>query len=171
MRKFKLFNIRLSNQKGFTLIELLIYMGLLSFLLIIFTDIFASILDNQLQSKNTSNVSDDGRYIYSKFIYDVTRADEVVIPEAFGSPSAILRLLIDGQPYTYFLNENSLFITTPDGTNALNGNGSYISSLLFTKIGTPSAKSTVRINFTINGIATGRNSSESSNFQTTAGLR
>ncbi len=68
------------KQTGFTLVELLIYMGLLTIMVLIFTDIFTSIIDNQLGSENTSNVADDGRYIYSRFIYDVNRADSIVSP-------------------------------------------------------------------------------------------
>jgi Tfp pilus assembly protein PilW len=78
-------NQKVRNQDGFTIVELLIYMGLLVIMIVIFTQIFVSILDNQLRSTNTSNVADDGRYIYSRFIYDVNRADSIASPSAFGS--------------------------------------------------------------------------------------
>lgn len=75
-------NQKVRNQDGFTIVELLIYMVIM---IVIFTQIFVSILDNQLRSTNTSNVADDGRYIYSRFIYDVNRADSIASPSAFGS--------------------------------------------------------------------------------------
>lgn len=161
----------IASGAGFTLVELIIYMGLLVVMLLIFTDIFTSIIDNQLSSKNTSNVADDGRYIYSRFIYDVSRAQSVAEPASYGSASASMSLIIDGQSYTYALNNNNLIVTDPNGSYTLNSEGSSISGLLFTKVGTSSAKSTVRLNFTVAGNVTSRGISDQENFQTTAGLR
>ena len=167
-----LFNPRNATAKaGFTLVELLIYMGLLAVLVLVFTEIFMAIIDNQLGSKNTSNVADDGRYVYSRFIYDVERASQVTQPADFGSSSATLTLIIEGQNYTYSLSNNNLLVTDPSGSYVLNGEGSSISNLLFTKVGSPSAKDTVRINFTIVGNVTTRGISDQQTFQTTAGLR
>ncbi len=169
--QFSILKSQFSNKKGFTLIELIIYMGLLTVMVLIFTDIFMSIIDNQLSSKNTSSVADDGRYIYSRFIYDVNRADSIATPSAYGSSSATLGLVIEGKNYAYTLNNMNLLVTDPNGSYVLNGEGSSISALLFTKVGTQSAKGTVRLNFTINGIVTSRGISDSASFQTTAGLR
>lgn len=156
---------------GFTLVELLIYMGLLTVLVLMFTDIFITIIDNQLGSKNTSSVADDGRYIYSRFIYDIKRASQVTEPSAFGSSSATLRLVIDGQNYTYSQQSNNLLVTDPNGSYVLNGEGSSITNLLFTKVGTPSAKDTVKLNLTITGNVATRGILDQQIFQTTAGLR
>jgi hypothetical protein len=171
MKKLNAKRLTLNTSSGFTLVELIIYMGLLTMMTLIFTDIFMSIIDNQLSSKNTSSVADDGRYIYSRFIYDVGRADSIATPSAYGSSSATLGLVIGGQNYTYSLSNNNLIITDPTGTSNLNGEGSTVNSLLFTKIGTTSAHSTVRINFTIKGLVTSRGILDQENFQTTAGLR
>ena len=170
--KFSTLSIQFSNKdKGFTLVELLIYMGLLTVLILVFTDIFTSIIDNQLSSRNTSNVADDGRYIYSRFIYDVARSQAIIEPASYGSSSASMVLSIDGQNYTYSQVTNNLVVTSPAGAFALNGHGSSISGLLFTKVGTTSAKSTVRVNFTVKGIVTSRGILDQQIFQTTAGLR
>jgi len=159
------------NNGGFSLIELVIYMGLLSVLILVFTDIFASTIDNQLSSRNTSNVADDGRFIYSRFIYDMGRAQSINQPSVYGSSSASMDLAIAGQNYTYSLSNNNLIITSPAGSYALNGYGSSISGLLFTKVGTTSAKDTIRINFTVKGVVTNRGILDQQVFQTTAGLR
>ncbi len=159
------------SDKGFTLVELIIYMGLLTVMVLVFTDIFTSIIDNQLSSENTSSVADDGRYIYSRFIYDVNRADAILTPSGFGSSSASLVLVINGVTTTYEATNGSLLVTTPSGSTALNGYGSSIDSLLFTKVGTPSAEDTVQINFTVNGNINTRGISDTQVFQTTAGLR
>lgn len=173
IKPFKLFpsDYSLIPNRGFTLVELLIYMGLLAIIILVFTEIFISIIDNQLSSRNTSNVADDGRYIYSRFIYDVNSGQSITQPSEFGSTSAALTLVIGGQNYTYSLINNNLTITDPTGVHALNGYGSSISALLFTKVGTTSAKSTVRINFTVKGITTTRGILDQQSFQTTAGLR
>lgn len=159
------------KQTGFTLVELLIYMGLLVILILIFTEIFSSIIENQLSSTNTSNVADDGRYIYSRFIYDVGRADAILEPELFGSTSANLVLDINGEIYTYSTSSGNIVIEDPRGTYQLNGYGSVITDLLFTKIGTNSAEDTVQVNFTINGNVQKAGISDQQIFQTTAGLR
>lgn len=161
----------LITNKGFTLVELLIYMGLLTVIVLVFTEVFISIIDNQLSSQNTSNVADDGRYIYSRFIYDVNRAESITQPSEFGGTSDTMTLLIGGQNYIYSLNNNNLTVTDPTGIHALNGYGASISNLLFTKVGIISAKSTVRINFTVKGITTTRGILDQQSFQTTAGLR
>ena len=170
-KKLKAKRYTLNASRGFTLVELIIYMGLLTIMLLIFTDIFVSILDNQVSSKNTSNVADDGRYIYSRFIYDVTRADSITIPSSFGSQSATMTLVIDGQNYIYSLSNGNLLLNDPSGVNSLNSYGSTVSALLFTKIGTASAKSTVKLNFTITGTAQNHGLIDQKVFQTTAGLR
>ena len=159
------------NTAGFTLIELIIYMGLLSVVVLVFTDIFMSVVDNQLSSTNTSQVSNDGRYIYSRFIYDVSRAQTILEPASYGSPSSSLSLLINGENYEYNLSGETLSITKPNGTFELNGDGTAISDLTFTKIGSGSAKSTVKINFTVTGKVAVRGIFDRKIFQTTAGLR
>ncbi len=164
-------SIKMHKQRGFTLVELLIYMGLLVIMIVVFTQIFVSILDNQLRSTNTSNVADDGRYIYSRFIYDVNRADSIASPSAYGSSSASMTLVIDGIDNTYSATNGSLLVTTPTNTFILNGYGSTVTDLIFTKVGSPSAKSTVRMNFTISGTINSRGLIDRQDFQTTAGLR
>lgn len=161
-----------SASAGFTLVELIIYMGILSVLILTFTDIFASIIDNQLGSQDTSNVSIDGRFIYSRFIYDVNRAQSVADPTPAGSTSANLNLVINGQNYVYSLDpNNNLVLTSPDGSFSLNGEGTTVSGLLFTNVGTTSAKNTVRLNFTITGTIKTHGAIQREDFQTTAGLR
>ena len=160
-----------AKSAGFTLVELLIYMGLLAVIILVFTEVFISIIDNQLSSRNASNVADDGRYIYSRFIHDVNRAESITQPSEFGSTSAALTLVIGSQNYTYSLSNNNLTVTDPEGSHALNGYGSSISALLFTKVGTSNSKSTVKINFTVNGVTTTRGILDQQSFQTTAGLR
>lgn len=159
------------NRSGFTLVELIIYMGLLAMLVLIFTEIFTSVVDNQLSSSNTSNVSGDGRYIYSRFVYDVARAQSITDPSVFASPSSTMTLLINGENYTYQLDNGDLSIEAPSGTFQLNSQGTTISNLTFSKVGSASARSTVQLNFTVTGDVDSGGIFDQKNFQTTAGLR
>lgn len=164
-------SINKKQNSGFTLVELIIYMGLLTMLILIFTQIFTSILDNQLSSESNSQVAEDGRYIYSRFIYDVNRAQAITLPANLGDTSSSLILTIDGQTYTYASDSGNLIITEPTGSNALNGFGTRISDLQFTRIGNVNGKHTVKINFTIVSNISLHGTSELKVFQTTAGLR
>lgn len=159
------------HDRGFTLVELLIYMGLLAIMVLIFTEIFTLILENQLESKNTSSVSTDGRFIYSRFIYDVNRAESIIYPAMFGSSSATLTLLIGGQEYTYSTLSGNLVITNASESAALNSYDTSISTLFFTKVGTTSANPTIQMRFTLRGLVTQRGIFDEQSFQTTAGLR
>lgn len=170
-QKLQTTSYKLQIDSGFTIVELLIYMGLLAVMILIFTDIFTQVLDNQKGSRNTSNVADDGRYIYSRFIYDINRADSIVEPTSFGSTSANLVIIIDGITHAYSASEGGLTITTPTESNSLSGYGSSISGLLFTKVGSTSAKDTVRMNFTVSGKIAEHGVANEQVFQTTAGLR
>lgn len=163
--------INKKQNSGFTLVELIIYMGLLTMLILIFTQIFTSILDNQLSSESNSQVAEDGRYIYSRFIYDVNRADAITLPANLGDSSPSLVLTINGQTYTYASSSGNLILTDPTGSYALNGFGTKISDLQFTRIGNVSGKHTVKINFTIVSNISLHGTSEVKVFQTTAGLR
>lgn len=164
-------SFKLKTNRGFTLVELSIYMGLLMIVTVILTEIFTSIIENQLSSENTSNVANDGRFIFSRFIYDVNRATSIATPSALGSSSATLGLDIGESSYTYSLSDSNLVLSDGVNQNALNGYGTTVSNLQFTRIGNVNGKHTVRINFTITGNIDRNGVIESKNFQTTAGLR
>jgi len=150
---------------------MIIYMGLLMLMLLIFTEIFASIIDNQLSSRNTSSTADDGRHIYSRFIYDVGRADDITQPGGFGSGSASLTLTIDGSDFTYGMSGDNLMVTDATSTEQINSYATSISDLTFTKVGSSSANDTVQINFTVTGRINQRGIIDQQIYQTTAGLR
>lgn len=167
----KLKKENLKKQQGFTLVELLIYIGLLMVMLLIFTEILTTIIESQIRSTNTSNVADDGRYIYSRLIYDVGRAEAIIDPSYFGSTSAKLELKIDGNVATYSATNGTLELTDTTGTRSLSGYGTRITDLLFTKVGSSSAHETVRLNFTITGNVDKEGVVDIQDFQTTVGLR
>ncbi len=162
---------RANGQTGFTLIELIIYIGLLTVMVLVLTEIFLTILENQSSSQDTSNVAIDGRYIYSRFIYDVNRAQAIISPSSYSSPSASMTLVINGQNYIYSLSSNNLTLTEPSGVYRMNSQGTLLTSLSFTKVGTTSAKPTMQMSFVIKGITPVNGIINQEAFQTTAGLR
>lgn len=169
--KFEIGSIGNSRHRrdGFTIVELVIYMGILAFILLMLTDILVAALNVQLATQSTSQVSQDGRYIYNRLIYDINNASSVSAPLNLGSTSATLALSKNSTNYTYALNNGNLQVTTPAGTDQLNSVDTQIADLQFRRIGNVAGKPTFRINFTVIGKIKG--TTDSAIFQTTAGLR
>src|SRR5207253_6251537 len=104
---FKLHTSR-SSKRGFTLVELLIYMGILAILIYVLTDILYSFVSTQASSESNAAVTQDGRYIYSRLIYDINRAQSVSGPANLGDSSNNISLVINGTNYSYS-------VATPSG--------------------------------------------------------
>ena len=173
IKKIKLFpnSYSLHTNKGFTLIELIIYMALTSILIVIFMDILSISFNTQLSSQSTSQVVQDGRYIYTRLIYDVNRADSVSVPANLGDSSPILTLTINGNNFTYGINNGNLVLTTDAASYTLNSFGTSVSNLSFQRIGNVGGKHTIRIMYTISGRTNISGRYDTKSFQTAAGLR
>lgn len=161
----------LRSRQGFTLIELVIYMGIISMLLVVFMDILSASFSTQLSSQSTSEVVQDGRFIYTKLIYDINRASSVSIPASLGDTSSTLTAIINGTTHAYALSSGNLQITDPSGYYALNSSDTTVSNLQFQRIGNVNGKHTFRINYVITGKINLSGRYDTKNFQTTAGLR
>src|SRR3990167_8355868 len=61
------------TERGFSILEIVMYMGILSVLLFIFTDIFVSMLDVRSESLANSSVVQDARFMLSRFSYDIKK--------------------------------------------------------------------------------------------------
>ena len=169
------FDIRIKKIKrlqiGTTLVELLIYLGLVTILLGMLTQIFVSILDVQLSSEATSSVAFDSRYIVSRLTYDIQRADSITVPVAYGSESDNLQMMINGISYSYGLVSGDLVLTRASASSQLNSYDTSISGLGFKKIGNVGGNETVQVIFTTTsqGIVNGEN--ETKTLQTTISTR
>lgn len=161
----------IKQNRGITLVELIIYMGLFAVLIVVITDILVATLNVQLGTSATSSVTQDGRFIYTRFIYDINRATSISVPANLGDTGNSLQFSANGITYTYALNGNDLIITDDSGNNILNSFDTGISGLTFTRIGNIGGKPTIRLNFVINSKNTGSGQQEIKTFQTTAGLR
>ena len=138
-------------KKGFTLVELLIAMGILSILLIIFSQVFVAIFSQQLSGETDAAVQQDTTYLFNRLTYDVAQASAIAAP-ALGATGQTLTLTVGGVAYIYSLSGTTLTLTKGAGTAvALNGPDTRISNVTFTTLGTVTGRRTVFIHITITG--------------------
>lgn len=150
-------------------------MGLLVILITILGQVFSSILDVQLESKSTSSVDLDGKYILTKIIYDMHSmqtnppvSDNIVTPPAPGETTSTLNFTVNSINYIYSLNNDNLELFTDDkGVNNLNSVDTAVSGIQFTRIGAGTDTDTIRVNFTITSKIKKNGTAETRSFQTT----
>jgi type II secretory pathway component PulJ len=170
-------------KKSFTLIELIIYIGLFSTVLVILTQIITSTLNVQLESQSMSSVEQDGRYILSRFSYDIPRATSITRPTAleYGNNSINeLKITINGVTYHYYLNNGNLMLDYPPAISVqLNSFDTTISNLYFTRFDSRNPTPTtsvanldeIQINFVLASKSQSKSGPQTRNFETTLGLR
>jgi prepilin-type N-terminal cleavage/methylation domain-containing protein len=183
MNKFQLpnFNYRISKsgaktgrfRRGFTLIELLMASAILMVLFGVFTTVFSSIIDAQLESTATSGVDQDGRYILARLAYDMQRASDIISPAAPSSTTQPnLTLRINAVDYIYDVDGNDNLLLTNDlGAHILNGYNTSVQNLTFQRIGGGGISDTVQVKFTITSRVQQANGPESRDFQTTLSIQ
>jgi prepilin-type N-terminal cleavage/methylation domain-containing protein len=158
--------------RGFTMVELLIYMGILSILLTVLTNIFTTVIDVQLESGSTSSVQMDGRFMLNRLSYDVQRAASITTPN-LGSQSASLALVINGQTNTYSLDGNNNLVLSAGATSGqINSYDTEVETITFTTIGNSmSGKNTVRVVYTLRSRIASSRGEDVQTFTTTVGMR
>ncbi len=160
-----------ATKKGFTLIEILIYMGILSVLLVIFIDMFATLVNKQLEVESDSALQQDSNYLLSKISYDFGLAKNIVAPAAPGSPSATLRLLMGSEFDDYYLKDGNI-ISSRSGTLAqLNSSETTISNLTFQRLGIGDKSDVIQLKCTITSTVKKQSGYEVIQFATTLGIR
>lgn len=160
-----------TTKKGFTLIEILIYMGILSALLVIFVDMFATLVNKQLEVESDSAIQQDSSYILSKFSYDFGLAKAIVVPAAPGSPSASLKLLLGSSHYDYFLKDGNIISSNSGILNQLNSSETSISNLTFQRLGTGDKNDVIQLKCTMTSTVKKQSGYEVIQFATTLGIR
>ena len=98
-------------RRAFTMVELLIYLALMSIFLVIFGQIFFSVLDTQLKSRAVSAVQQDELYLLSRFGHDIRRATAVTSPASAGEISSSLAITVNSVNHTYGASSGSLTLT------------------------------------------------------------
>ncbi len=157
--------------KGYTLIELLIFLGMLSILLVVLSQVFGSIIDTRLESESTSSIVQDGNLLLNRFMYDIARASAINRPNVVGATDTTLDLTISGVNYLYALNSGNLQLTVNSTAYQLNSIDSTISNLTFKRIGNDDGKDTIQLGYTVTGKIQRPAGLESKSYQTTIGLR
>lgn len=165
---------KINSQKGFTIIELLLYMGIFTILLTVTLQMFGSIFDIQLESQATSSVEVDGKFILSRFSYDLSRAQSISVPLSPGNSDPTLSIIISGQTFTYSLNSGNLLLQnggtgTIDQLNSVETSVSDVSFLRL--VGGSGGKDVIQMSFTLTSQVAQRSGKEVTTFQTTAGVR
>lgn len=162
-------HIRLKN--GFTLIEMVVYMGIMSLLLIVFIDMFAQLVNKQLETEGSSAVQQDANYLLSRLSYDFGRATSISLPATLGSPSATLRLLMESGPRDFYASSSGLVATSSGSLNQLNSANSTISNLTFQRLGIGNNWDVIQIKGDIISKAKKQSGYEVTHFSTTLGIR
>jgi type II secretory pathway pseudopilin PulG len=163
--------LKRKKSTGFTLVELLMYMGLLSILLLILTNILVTLLQAKADSEATSAVEQDGRFVISRLKYDLARASSVSLPAALGATSSSLTMVIDGTNVTYASSSGTLQLTSASGSGSLLSSESTLTNLSFQKLGAIGTKETIKINIGIQSKQLRTQGAESRSWSTTIGRR
>lgn len=138
-----------NKNKGFTLIELMLFMAMFSVILIVLSSLFSAIVEKQLETESVSAVENDSKFITSRLLYDISRADSITTPATLGSQSATLSIIINGVTFTYAIANGNLELTQGVQTNNINSVGTTISGLNFTRLGNSSGKHSIQVTYTI----------------------
>lgn len=163
---------------GFTLIELLIYVGLSSILIAIMSQLFLAVLSVRLESKHTTGVQQDGRFILTRLSHDIRRAQSAVAPLLGQTQSGLtLRVNENGvlQTYAYAVSGSDLMLTTGTDSVKLNGTDSVVRVFSVQRSGNSDSLATAKDTFTIHLVMEGRSDvsvgQQTLDLTTTVGMR
>lgn len=162
MRKYK---------QGFTLIELLLFMGLFTIILGVLTNLFSVIIDTQAEVESTSAVENDSKFITTRLMYDIQRAQSISVPASLGAQTSTLSLVIDGNVFLYSVVDGNLMLTANSQSDMLNTHLTQVTNLSFQRFGNVGGKNAVQLKMTLedrNDTAAG---TESKDIETLIGLR
>lgn len=161
----------LNYRGGFTVVELIIYMGLLTVLLTVITQMFLSVIDVQLESEATPSIQQDGRFIVARLSHDIKRAEDITYPISLGASGGSLQLTMNSVPYTYSVVSGNLQLNDNTNTDIINSYDSIISGLTFQRLGNAGGDNTIKITFTLTSRTVPKSGPKTQNFETTVGLR
>lgn len=163
--------IKNQHKKAFTLIELILFFGLFSIILGVLTNLFSVIVDTQTEVETTSAVENDSKFITTRIMYDIQRADSISMPASVGSQTATLSLIIDGETYNYAVNNGNLELTINANIDSLNSNLTQLSNISFQRFGNIGGKHAIRLQFTIDSRNETAAGQETKQIETMIGLR
>ena len=162
----------IKKNSGFTLLELIISMGILMVLVSVLLTLFGQILDVQLESKATSSVDQNGRFIMARLTHDMQQATQIITPVTPGQEGDTLALHINGTTHTFSASSSgNLVLSNTNGTDVLNSTTASISAFSVTRLGNGDTNDTIRVAFTVTTRTERPSGKEQKSFQTTLGLQ
>ncbi len=159
------------KRKGITIIELVMYMSILSVLLLFFTDMFATLVNRQLETESLSVVQQDANYLMARLSYDFLDATSITVPATPGATSSSLQLGGTTVPTTISLNAGLAVLSKGGNTFILNSPLTTISNLVFQRLGTGAVSDVVRVQFDISSTIQEQSGTDVTHFSTTLGIR
>ncbi|OGM05883.1 hypothetical protein A2125_00995 [Candidatus Woesebacteria bacterium GWB1_43_5] len=163
--------IRKNRLFGFSLIEILLYMGLLGIFLFSLTNLFVSSIDVRLESEAKSSVEQDGRYLLSRFRYDISQASQVLLPVGVGDQGDSLQIARGGVNYTYSLVDGNIIVSDGASQDQLNSSRVEVTSLNFQRLGNVGGKNTVTITYALSSRTIRPQGPEVRNYELVFGIR
>lgn len=165
-------------QLGFTIIELVVYIGLLSILIAVMSQVFVATLGVKLESESDTGVSQDGNYIITRLAYDIRRASRIISPNVGESASMLSLGIIEGgieQVYEYTLTGDTLSLSDGVTTESIHGDTTTISDFSVSRFGNSGtitdARDTIQFILTVTSTYTVPLGAQQMTFQSTEGLR
>ncbi|MFA5136496.1 MAG: hypothetical protein WC489_03820 [Patescibacteria group bacterium] len=161
----------LNNIKGVTLVELVLYMGILSVLLVLFVDLFGTMVQRQLETESLSSVQQDGAYILSRLSHDFQNASHIDFPTTPGATADTFRLNIQSVPYDFSVSNGNLVITHESTSEQINSYDTSIVNIMVERLGDGNEGDVLHIEFTLQSKVKKQGAYEVSQFSTTQAIR
>jgi|GEM_PF-2780936 len=111
MRAKKIFIIRhmsIHSSRGVSLLELIIYIGIVSFIMIIVSAAFISITTSSRNVELRAGVNSSMRFAMDKMVKDVQSASTLNVPATMNATSSTLSLVISGNTILYDVSSGGL---------------------------------------------------------------
>lgn len=158
-------------RKGVTIAEMVIYLGILSVLLVVFINLFAVLVNRQLETESLSSTQYDSTYFLSRFTHDFGKASSIEIPTLPGSSSASLRLIINGDVHDYIASDGALLLLNNGQTSKMNSSETIISTPQFVRFGNGSVHDVIQMSFDIESQTITQGQRDVIHFSTVLGIR
>ena len=163
--------LKRKNEQGYSLIEITLYVALLGIFLTTITSLFISSVDLRFETESTSSIQQDGRYLLSRFRYDVINASSIVSPASLGGSSNSLQIVRNGTTYTYSLDNGNLLVSDGVSSDQLNSSQVHVNSISFTRLGNPGGKNTLTIDYVLESVVERADGPETKDYTVTYGIR
>lgn len=145
-------------------------MALMGMFMLVITDIVTISLDVQAESRATSSVAKDSRFILARLDYDISRSTAINLPTITGESGSGLELTIDSATYTYTETGGVLSLNTGSGPEALNSSDTILSNLVFQRLGDTSSQN-IKVSFDLTSVNQTDQGQETRSFTSTFGRR